>query len=364
MDSDWSRHWIRVIAPAYCLALAVLSGAVALSPIVFDCVALSHGERLAIGGLAVLQLLIAAAVQAQRGGANAIATLALISTTALSAALAPVSRLEPSGVLLLLTGLFAVSALVGPAVGITAVCGSAIGTAIGLAWMPPVLNSATFMLSIENSYHGVGVEPSWLSFNAALAVTSLTILIAAVPVALAERQRRLRELLQRESALDRIVRGQGGLGVGQRDTVVATLADPQWALFGMGTVEWGTIRITTVRTPSDAPQWRGVAQSLRDATASLADVGNPLVQAARHAQPIAIASWVDLLHGIWRDVDRSQLKDEAAARGGGWVIPFGTAAERGVLFALSPGPTADFGWLEEMAGALTMLHCPVTAPAT
>ncbi|MBI4515894.1 MAG: hypothetical protein HY699_08780 [Deltaproteobacteria bacterium] len=199
-----------------------------------------------------------------------------------------------------------------------------------------------------------------------ISVCVLVILVAAVAVGAPKLARAWRGATKRAVALDRLVRGRGVLMAGQGASIIATLADPRWALVGAAVVEWDTVRISTVRARVSEQPWAGFASVLRDGALPLADPRNPLARAARSGQAAAIGSSGDLLAGLWRQLDPATRALLTTDSGCGRAVPFGEREHRGVLFALSTErvPAADFDWLDDLAAALTVLeHTRIHASA-
>jgi hypothetical protein len=328
----------------------------AAGPELLGAVGIGWSIRVIASALAATQVMLALGAWLTRlpavvSAAGAAVTGLLLTTALLTSA--PLLQ-QWTGMCILLGALFAVCALVNRDAIVAALIGVTAGTLLGLSQAPATTPLDRLGLSVEASYEGETVQPAWLRTDRALTVAAINIAVAGCLILGGDgRQRRL--LRGRYAALDRILRGAGQLAESQSALALVALADPSWNLIGVGVIEWELLRIIAVRAPVGSGTWRNFVQGLRDVSISLFHAGNPLARAARVAQRAEITSCAQLVDGMFHEFSGTEQAQASTADARGWAVPFGNPVVRGVVFALSAEEKADFKWLNDLAGALSIL---------
>lgn len=341
--------WRRAVPFGHVAASAVLTGAIAAGPTLLGSVGLLSAIRELAAGLAVVQVALALVLLLQPLPASLARASAIATGWLLTLATARTALVDPLPGVILASGLFAACALAGPRVIVAAIAGVALGIVFCVAGWPEPPSRIPLGLAVDATYAGQLIAPAWFRLDRVLAIAALSIIVAGLAIAVASRPWRAR--VKRYLALGRIVRARDVLSPSQGALAVTALADPRWTIVGVGVIQWEALRIIAARAPSGNQRWRTLAPALRDATIPLSNEKNPLVRAARRAQATEIHSGGELVDGMWRSIPPA---GETVARAHGRAIPFGNANTRGVLFALSES-RADFDWLDDLAGALTVL---------
>jgi len=343
--------WRRAVPFGHLLASAVLNAAVANAPAVLGGIGVATAIRETAAALAVAQIVLA--ILLFRGPLPAAAARASAIATGwlLTVATARVAAVDPLPVLVLASGFLGACMLAGARTLLAAAAGAGLGLAFTFAqWPPPPATRMVLALAVEPTYADQLIAPAWFRLDYALLTAAVSIIVAGSAIAAASGSWRTR--VRRYAALGRVVQARGQLSANQGALAITALADPRWNVVGVGVIQWEALRIIVAHAPGGDHSWHSFAPALRDATIPLSHENNPLVRAARQAQSTDIRSGSELTDGMWRRI--ATTNDARVVRARGRAIPFGNAETRGVLFALSES-RADFEWLAELAGALSVL---------
>ncbi len=347
-----TARWQRITSAGFLVAIGLLGVAIAAAPTTLGCPAIPGLARAAAIAAAVVCLL-ASGVARRHGVRPAVTTAVALGAGSLyGAALGRIAAAEPWGVSLLLGVYVLLCAVVEGRALFAGGSGVVIGLVLGCLWLPAVPMVSDLTLSVEHNYAGALITPLWLRIDRALAVAALSVAAGGAAVVANACQKSWRTALERYAALGRLLEAPGSLRTGQAALAVAALADPRWSLTGVGVVEWDTLRLIVVRGAGD---WRQLASTLHDAVIPLAQSGNPLVRAARVARRVEITAGHELLDGMWRSFGSTERQCLVSTPMHGWALPLRTIGTSSVLFAVSADQQVDFDWLDDLAGALSVL---------
>ncbi len=344
--------------PGLLVALTLVLSAVATAKLTLLACRVPVGIELLAGSLALLCLGLSTTAPA-RIVAGPAATLATVGAGFAGLALGRLLPEEPLAVAALWGPLLLLSAIVGLRTWIRSAAGILGGAALAFLILPAA-SAGSSGLSVEPTYRGMAIAPVWMAVDRSLLVGAAALVGGCLLLILQTRRSGSEEEMRRYQALGRLMRGKGGLTAAHYGAVVAALADHRWCVAGVALAEDGMLRVLAARAPGGQVPWSTFARALRDGVVPLQDAENSLARAARLATVVTVHSCRELIGGMLRRFSPEEHHTAGSPREG-CVVPFGSTAMRGVLFAVGDAesfPRKD--WLLDLAAVLTLIERQAT----